>query len=134
MSLSSALYAYLKNISGVSALVATRIYPLILPQDPTLPALTYQMLFEVRGHTLSGAYNSNTTVQIDCYATTYTSAVALAVAVTSALDAYAGTMNSEQRVMSCFLKNRQDFLSGDELAIDNYRIILQFALEHVPTA
>jgi len=35
------IYNFLKNDSGVSSLVGTRIYPTFLPQDVTLPAITY---------------------------------------------------------------------------------------------
>ena len=38
------IYYKLANTAAVSAIVGTRIYPLTLPQTPTLPALTYQLI------------------------------------------------------------------------------------------
>ena len=39
-----AVYALLSADAGVTALVSTRIYPTVLPQDKTLPALVYQRI------------------------------------------------------------------------------------------
>jgi hypothetical protein len=44
MSLESEVYSRLSGFAGLTALVSTRIYPLRLPQDTTLPAVTFTRL------------------------------------------------------------------------------------------
>lgn len=44
MSLESGLFGLLSGDAGVSAIVATRIYPLVLPQDVVYPAISYGLL------------------------------------------------------------------------------------------
>lgn len=44
----AAIYSTLTSHVGLSALVSTRVYPDILPDNPTMPALTFQMISNVR--------------------------------------------------------------------------------------
>lgn len=53
MSLETALYSHLSGDAALSALVGTRIYPVILPQQPVLPAVTYQRIGAVREQTIA---------------------------------------------------------------------------------
>lgn len=60
-------------------LVVSRVYPLLLPQNPTLPAITYQRISDVREQSLGGDSSlQHPRFQFSCWAETY--AVALAVA------------------------------------------------------
>jgi len=43
-----ALYAELAGNAGVAALVSTRIYPSVIPQDSALPAIAYQRIGGLR--------------------------------------------------------------------------------------
>ena len=66
------LVAYLQADTTLAALIGTRIYPITLPQEPTLPALTFRRVSSVRkvdhggkvGYTLAR-------YQFDCYGATY---------------------------------------------------------------
>ena len=49
-----AVYALISADSGVTALVSTRIYPTVLPQDKTLPALVYQRISGVEPGQIDG--------------------------------------------------------------------------------
>ena len=49
-----AVYALLSADAGVTALVSTRIYPTVLPQDKTLPALVYQRISGVEPGQIDG--------------------------------------------------------------------------------
>lgn len=42
MMLEEALYAYLVNQTALTALVATRLYPEVIPQNSVLPAIAYR--------------------------------------------------------------------------------------------
>jgi len=46
MAIEEELVDVLTGDAGVAGIVAARVYPLVLPQNPTLPAIVYQ---EVRG-------------------------------------------------------------------------------------
>jgi hypothetical protein len=95
----SDLKAYLAADAAILALVGSRIYPLKLPQAPTLPALTYQKISGSRVTSLSGYSGlSHPRMQIDCWASTYEQVKDVAAAVVTALDAYPGSiMNDDGR-------------------------------------
>lgn len=60
-----ALFEILTGHPGLSALVSNRVYPLILPEDPELPAITYQRITTTRGYTVDGPDGAaNPTFQI----------------------------------------------------------------------
>lgn len=85
--------------SGVSALAADRIFPVILPEtmlnpDATVPAaLTYQVISKIPMYTLAdGVVLITARLQIDAWATTYAATRSLMAAVDAVLDAYSGTL------------------------------------------
>lgn len=75
----------------VAGLVADRIYPLVLPQKPTLPAVTYQRISTPIQYAQGGPSLATPRLQIDCWAGDYDSAKALAAAVAAVLSGYKGT-------------------------------------------
>lgn len=82
----TALRARLIADAGVSALVGTRIFPMIRPQDSALPAVRYQVISDPRPEHLKGYDGARSSrVQYDCFAETYLGARALANAVIAAL-------------------------------------------------
>ena len=93
--LDQAIYSRLQAVTGVTDLVSTRCYPLVLPQNPTYPAVRYQQI-DGFGNSAMGSDTGvvEATVQIDSYATTYTDARALAEAVRAALLRFRGTVAS----------------------------------------
>lgn len=83
--------AYLATISAVTDLVATRIYPLQLPQKPTLPAIRYFTASETRPQSTRGALGqARVRLQVDACGVKYSEAVALAKALRLALVGYRG--------------------------------------------
>ena len=92
--LAEALFAYLKDVSGLNALVGTRIYPLVLPQNPVLPAITYTRVSNPKQRLLArGAADTfRPRIQFDCWAITYKSAQLVASQLQAALQDYAGIM------------------------------------------
>lgn len=82
MTIEQDLFTRLSTYAGLTALVGTRVYPLILPQTeggPALPAVTYARVTEQREHAM-GAHDPNIVVgyfQIDAWASSYSSAVAV---------------------------------------------------------
>lgn len=86
MSVETEIVQMLQSHDGVAALVRTRIYPMFLPQDPTLPAIVYQKISGPRSYSHGGDQNLTfTRYQFSCWATTYAGAKALATQLRNCL-------------------------------------------------
>lgn len=86
-----ALYKYLRDDAGVSALVSDRIYPLVAPQGAIMPAIVHQRITTARPQTLDGSSGvALPWFQFRCWAATYDEACALAEAVRLALLRFRG--------------------------------------------
>lgn len=113
MSFYTDLFTYLQTISALTTLVSTRMYPLRLPQKPTLPALVIQKIARPRVYSHSGDSNlANPTYQISCWAETHEGAVALEVQLETALTGFSGTMGAET-VYAAFIANVLDDFEPD---------------------
>jgi hypothetical protein len=74
----------------LAAATNNRVYPLILPQNPTLPAATYTTVGTSSiSPTLQTIY-----LQVDLWAASYSAVQTLAAAAKQALHKYAGTVGS----------------------------------------
>lgn len=108
MTIEEGLYELLTMDTAVAALVGTRIYPLLVPQDADLPAMAYQRISGPRDHTHSGASGlAMARMQLTYLASSYAAVKALAEAVRAALDGLRGSMG-EVTVGSCMLENEFD--------------------------
>ena len=93
MSFEEGLFEYLDNHAGLSMEVDSRIYPVLLPQRATLPAVTYTRLVTPRLHELdTTSLLPHPTFQFDCWAASYARAKDVAAQVFAALDMYRGAM------------------------------------------
>jgi hypothetical protein len=91
-SIGELLRAFVLADATVSGLVVTRMYPLRLPQNVTMPALTYQRISGVRIGQLNGvASAADPRYQIDAWAANVAGALALGKAVRQRLENYTGT-------------------------------------------
>jgi hypothetical protein len=90
-----------------------RIYPR-LPQNVVLPAVRYQQIGSVRVNSIDGDNVGPTefTLQIDCMATTYADAKALASAVFNRLHGYRGAWG-DSICRFCTLQTDNDFYEQD---------------------
>lgn len=80
----------------VSGLVSTRMYSDALPQNATMPAITYFVVNTDAYEHLGGIVDiARARIQIDCFAATRTAANALADAVRLALEKYEGTVGTQ---------------------------------------
>ena len=92
------LYATLAGDAAVSALVGTRIYPLMIPQQVYTESTKQPcIVYTLEGRSRQVRYSGTDTLvrgnlAIDCYARTYAAAQALADAVRALLEDYSGTM------------------------------------------
>lgn len=126
MTIDEALYAYLTGANTqTGALISDRLYPLVLPQNPTYSAVTYQEISAPLTATGQSAPGNlvDALFQFDCYATSHKAAKALAGAVRADLSGYQGTL-SGIKVTSLF-QNEYDFW-GAEAGV--WRVTLEFKL------
>jgi hypothetical protein len=102
---------------------AARIYPQILPQNPTLPSIIYNTLSDEPLTDVSGmAGLFKAIIQIDIIATTALSAQTIAEKVRLLLQSYSGTSLSIVIKGIYFLM----IMDGFETEVSNYRQILRF--------
>ena len=92
MTLEEALYAYLSIEPGLAALISDRIYPVALPQTPTLPAVTYMRVSAPTLQDFSGTIKRLARMQFDAWSTSYDEAHQVNDALIAALDNYSGLM------------------------------------------
>jgi len=76
------MVARLKGLTAVSDLVGAKIYPMKAPQKVALPYVTYQQISRVPANHAMGTTSTNfQRIQVDCWASSYDGAQALAAAV-----------------------------------------------------
>lgn len=129
MSLETEIYTQLSGYSGMSALVGSspaRIYPVVIPQNSTMPAMSYQRISS-QPVSAMGADTAavRTRVQVSIFAENFSktgNALAVRDKVVAALTRYRGGT-----IQDCFRENEQhDFDSDPKF----YRIILDFIFWH----
>lgn len=99
----------------LKTLVSNRCYPMVMPQNPTLPAIVYTRVASSPQNVLEGGSTiDQIRVQVDSYATTYSAAKSLAVSIRSAMETatFKGTLQTDQ-----------DFFEPD---VKHYRITQDF--------
>ncbi len=98
MSAETLLYSTLSGAAAVTAIVSTRIYPDVVPQDATLPCVAFNRIDTVYHTTIHSAVPVAETaiLEITCMSSTRVNADALADAVLAAVGA-AGYVPSGRR-------------------------------------
>ncbi len=108
MTLESELRTYTLAGPAVAALVGTRMYARKLPQNPTLPAISFQRIDTRRLHDMTGPDGlPRPRIQVNCWATTPAGADDLAAVVRQRLDGYKGTWGT-LTIGSCLLVGEMD--------------------------
>jgi uncharacterized protein DUF3168 len=92
----ASLETYLKNNAGIAALVASRIYPQLIPENPTYPAISYEKTSGEHERSLTGSSGlAMADFELECWAKTYGGAKSVADAVRNALDGFSGMMGTD---------------------------------------
>lgn len=83
----AALFGHLSTDAGLSALVSTRVYPVQLPQDADLPAVTFQRISTrpVTHRDSTVPTYSRPRYQFNCWAASFDDAVTLRAALRAAM-------------------------------------------------
>ena len=94
MIVGKAIYYLLTNATAITDIVGTRIYPEVAQQDGDLPYIVYNITNNEPSDTKPEPSKLDTAgVEVNCYATSYSQAIDIAVAVRGALDRVKGTYN-----------------------------------------
>jgi hypothetical protein len=89
----SGLISLLNADATMSGLIAGRIYPLVLPETPTYPALTYRTISSVPTLDLNGnVIESKTRIEFTAWSTVYSDCKTIQKAIRNVLDSYSGTL------------------------------------------
>lgn len=130
MGIREALVTYLKGHGGLASLVEDRIHPLVLPENPGLPAIVYQRISAPRtpSHDSSpgGAGLTRPRFQFTCWASDQDGAEAVGDQLIAALDGLKQTL-SGVRVDAALVQN--DFDDRDPLT-DRFRRIVDVHVWH----
>jgi len=129
MGIGKSLYAYLITVTAITDLVNQRIYPVILPQNSPMPAITYQQLVEIQTHTMGSDSGPGRDIyDIHCWADKYDDVQSLADAASTALKDKTGTMGSHtlQRILQ---EDRADIYDS---ITETYHIVLEYTINYNP--
>jgi len=128
------LVDFLEESATVSSLVSDRIYPQILPQAATFPAITYNQVSGVRVSNLSEgpAGKCRRRITINLWAETELAAYALADAVRQSLNGYDGSMGATGTVVgSTRLDNEFATFEQDAGTVGIYRVIQDYIIAYL---
>jgi len=127
MTIETGLRTHLIADSPVTALVVARIYPLKLPNKPTYPALTYEVISDIPYRRLEGDdAREKIRVRVDCWAETYVGSVDLARKVRTAVADFSGLMGATP-VSSAKFESWTDIF---EDVPEVYRRVVDFMITH----
>lgn len=106
-----ALYSRLKNDSGVSAIVGSRVYPQKAIQGGALPCVVYQRVTTSERNLYHGGVTETalSRFQLDCWSTTPKGALQLSEAVIACIHGWSGTVGSEKIYYSQVVNTQDSF-------------------------
>jgi hypothetical protein len=122
------LTTYLIANAALIAVVNGRIYPQVLPQHATLPAIVYSQIHGKPGNTMENASGfTDALFQFACVGTSYFDVKKTARNLRTALEGFAGTMGST-KVYGAFQETERDGYDSETL---EYRTDLDFKIWHL---
>ena len=118
MTIGQDIYTELSGDSGLTTLISTRIYPNWLPQDATLPAVSYTQIGETIQNSISGELGlRNYSIQFDVWADDYSTAQSVVAALNSAVQG-----------ASLFKPYRQSQQDLYEPNVDTHRVSVDYSI------
>jgi hypothetical protein len=110
--LEEGLVIYLSGNGELTGLIGDRLYPLALPQKPTMPAVVYQEIDAVPGYTHSGDSElEQVRMQFKCWANTLLIAKQVKAVLKRALSGFSGDMGGEEVVS--FIEGGSSGMDGE---------------------
>lgn len=104
MALETAFVSLLTNASNVTQKIGGRIYPVILPQDATLPAVSYSVVYDKPVYSHAGQTGAHLArVQVDVWSrVSYAEVVGVAEALALAVSGFRG-MAGDEFILACHI-------------------------------
>jgi len=125
MIVGKAIYNILSNVTAVTDIVATKIYPEIAPQNESQPYIVYSVVSNSPTDTKEENGNvDEATIEVYCFNTNYSTAIDLGVAVRAALERKNGTYGGVQ-IQSINYTNEQMDVNPERsiwVAIQDYTV------------
>ena len=120
MTLEEAIFDFMSTNAGIIAVVDDRIFPKRLPQNPTLPAIVFQVVSSVPNYTMdqagdppvAGETFTKKRVQFDLWTETYEGLLPVRDALFAGISGFRGMMGSVQ-IESVFVLNELDGFEPD---------------------
>jgi len=125
MIVGKAIYNILTNVTAVTDIVGTKIYPEIAPQNESQPYIVYSVVSNSPTDTKEENGNvDEATIEVYCFNTKYSTAIDLGVAVRAALERKNGTFGGV-KIQSINYTNEQMDVNPERsiwVAIQDYTI------------
>jgi hypothetical protein len=122
------LYSLLTANAGLTALVGNRIYPVLVPEPPTYPCLSYQVVASHSTYTFEGKQLGSKLFQFDAWGTSFSDCKNILNALRNALDTYQGTLTDGTRVLCALSEQEIDQFEEDSRV---YRSLAEYRIEYV---
>ena len=104
------------NDATLAALVGTRVYPLLVPQDATMPAIAYQKISSTKHQAHDGSSHlARSRFQFTVEADDYATAKATATAVKTCWDSFAGYVGSTTEGLTIQGTSIENDLDGENI-------------------
>lgn len=131
MSLETGIYKLLSANSAVAALVGTRIYPVIVPEGATFPAVVYQRIDTARNANTfdNSAELPVARMQITCWAENFADVVSLQVAVQNVLAGFHG-LADDTTVQACLVSDMRDTWEYEISTVGLFRRDVDFEIAY----
>lgn len=115
MTLEQALTTHLETDGAVAGFLATKIYPIMVPQSAVAPYGSFQLISVVVLYAHDGPGPELLRVQIDIYALTHAQARAIADAVRTRMEGFRGTMGGAGgvKIGGVFMDSQADFWEAE---------------------
>lgn len=122
---------YLLSITAITALVSTRVSVMRLPQNVTLPAISYMIDGAWRVESQKGGTGLvRTRMQVDHWASSMLSARELAEATRKVLQGYRGNMGTGANLTAVSQVRFQSELNFHHEDVNNYRVTHDYHIWH----
>lgn len=126
---------YLLTKTAVTDIVGTRIYPTVLPQNATLPAIVFDVFGGTPDDVLTGSSGSfRAVVDIECISTNHITSNDLAEQVRLVTQGYFGAMGDEQVNASRLFSRSETYVQPiDGSDVGRHVVSITFEMTHNQT-
>lgn len=122
-----ALFTRLSGFAGLTALIAARIYPVVLPQDVVLPAVSYRRLSGPRSSAMgSDPGLAHPRFEVNAWAREYLAAKNVKEQIRAALQRWRGTVSGVE-IIDTFILDERDLYEPTTLM---YQLPVDVQIHH----